>query len=111
LYITVYNYSAVVGIYTMTCLSAWNMDNFKFAKAQQAKIVYNYKYTTEKLYEQLLYFLCQVPSSKWLKKAKTCRRTTTHLYIIIPNYCAVGRIYSVTCLTVWNMDDFELSSI
>ena len=30
LYIIVFNYTAVVGIYTVTCLSARNLDNFVF---------------------------------------------------------------------------------
>jgi hypothetical protein len=52
-------------------------------------------------------FLCSVPPWGWPKKAKTCRRFTTFLYILVSNYSAVVGIYMVTYLTARNMDNFK----
>jgi hypothetical protein len=81
-YIIVFNYSVVVDIYIymLTCLTAKNTDNFKFPCAPQAKIVYNYKRTNEKL-------------NKWQKNTETCRRFTTCLYSIVSNNSALVDIY------------------
>jgi len=56
-------------------------------------------------------FLCQISLWRWLKEAKTCRRTTTFLYITVCHYCAAAGVYIVNCLIAWNMDNFEPSSV
>jgi len=48
------------------CLTAKNMNMFKFSDAQYAKIVYNYKSTKEKLYKTkavIWYFIKRARSS------------------------------------------------
>jgi hypothetical protein len=38
-------------------------------------------------------FLCWIPPRRWPKKAETCRRFTTCLYMIVSNYSAFVGIY------------------
>ena len=60
LYFIICNYTAVVGIYTVTRRTARNLDNFTHAEAQGAIIVYNYNCTKGKL--------CKTNTAVWYKK-------------------------------------------
>jgi hypothetical protein len=52
-------------------------------------------------------FVCWIPSWRWPKKAETCGRITTPLYITLSNYYIFAGIYMVTCLTARNTDNFK----
>jgi hypothetical protein len=61
------------------------MDNFKFADVQQTKVF------------TITNALLKTPL-RMAEKAETCRRITTYLYIIVPNYSAVVGTYIRTRL-------------
>ena len=44
---------------------------------------------------------------RWPKKAETCRRLITCLYITVPNYSAVAGIYKVISLTARNTNNVK----
>ena len=54
-----------------------------------------------------LYHHGWIPPCGWPKKAETCRRITTCLYIIVYNYSAVVGTYMVTGLPARNMNNFK----
>lgn len=55
-----------------------------------------------------LFFVEYLPW-KWATKAKTCRRLTTCLCIIVSNYSAAVGMCVVTYRTTWNMDNLKFA--
>jgi hypothetical protein len=111
LYIILSKYSAVVGKYAVTSLTAQNKNIFNLQNPNKQKL-FTVTNAQRKSYmnNYCIFFFGQKPLWRWLKEAKTCRRTTTCLYIIVC-HCAATGVYIVNCLIAWNIDNFEPSSV